>query len=199
MSEASGHLVITIGAGPAGIYGVRKLAEAGHEVILLNRDIIFIATGDEEEGGRNGAGWLVAHEKQVFADAGYLLNEGGGIEQTPGHRLLDFADQREFVGLVFGQETGDGFDIGDGWQFFDLLLQSEGLLAIGVLEAAFFDLVGKATRNPFCGAVQYLPRYIAQQDREPVPNQLLGDATAHCARAYDGDRFRGRWIGGLSH
>ncbi len=53
--------------------------------ILLNRDIIFIATGDEEEGGRNGAGWLVAHEKQVFADAGYLLNEGGGIEQTPSH------------------------------------------------------------------------------------------------------------------
>ncbi|MFZ1120096.1 MAG: M20/M25/M40 family metallo-hydrolase [Candidatus Binataceae bacterium] len=53
--------------------------------ILLNRDVIFIATGDEEEGGRNGAGWLVAHEKQVFADAGYLLNEGGGIEQTPGH------------------------------------------------------------------------------------------------------------------
>jgi acetylornithine deacetylase/succinyl-diaminopimelate desuccinylase-like protein len=53
--------------------------------ILLNRDVIFIATGDEEEGGRNGAGWLVAHEKQVFADAGYLLNEGGGIEETPGH------------------------------------------------------------------------------------------------------------------
>lgn len=39
MNEASGHLVVTIGAGPAGIYGVRKLAEAGHEVILLNRDI----------------------------------------------------------------------------------------------------------------------------------------------------------------
>ena len=53
--------------------------------ILLDRDVIFIATGDEEEGGRAGAGWFVAHEKQVFADAGYLLNEGGGIEQTPGH------------------------------------------------------------------------------------------------------------------
>ena len=35
----SGHLVVTIGAGPAGAYGVRKLTEAGHEVILLNRDI----------------------------------------------------------------------------------------------------------------------------------------------------------------
>ena len=53
--------------------------------ILLKRDVIFIATGDEEEGGRNGAGWFVEHEKQVFGDAGYLLNEGGGIEQTPGH------------------------------------------------------------------------------------------------------------------
>jgi len=53
--------------------------------ILLNRDVIFIATGDEEEGGRNGAGWFVEHEKQVFADAGFLLNEGGGIAQTPSH------------------------------------------------------------------------------------------------------------------
>jgi ferredoxin--NADP+ reductase len=35
----SGHLVVTIGAGPAGTYGVRKLTEAGHEVVLLNRDI----------------------------------------------------------------------------------------------------------------------------------------------------------------
>jgi ferredoxin/flavodoxin---NADP+ reductase len=36
---SSGHLVITIGAGPAGIYSARKLAEAGHEVIIINRDI----------------------------------------------------------------------------------------------------------------------------------------------------------------
>ncbi|MGH9831379.1 MAG: FAD-dependent oxidoreductase [Blastocatellia bacterium] len=37
--NSSGHLVVTIGAGPAGIYGVRKLAEAGHEVVIINRDI----------------------------------------------------------------------------------------------------------------------------------------------------------------
>ena len=35
----SGHLVVTIGAGPAGSYGVRKLTEAGHDVVILNRDI----------------------------------------------------------------------------------------------------------------------------------------------------------------
>jgi ferredoxin--NADP+ reductase len=33
------HLVAIIGAGPAGIYGTRKLTEAGHRVLLLNRDI----------------------------------------------------------------------------------------------------------------------------------------------------------------
>jgi acetylornithine deacetylase/succinyl-diaminopimelate desuccinylase-like protein len=47
--------------------------------ILLNRDVLFVATGDEEEGGKNGAGWFVDHEASVFSDAGYLLNEGGGI------------------------------------------------------------------------------------------------------------------------
>lgn len=33
------HLVAVIGAGPAGIYATRKLTEAGHRVVLLNRDI----------------------------------------------------------------------------------------------------------------------------------------------------------------
>ncbi|MGE5219713.1 MAG: FAD-dependent oxidoreductase [Chloroflexota bacterium] len=33
------HLVAVVGAGPAGIYGTRKLVEAGHRVVLLNRDI----------------------------------------------------------------------------------------------------------------------------------------------------------------
>ena len=33
------HLVAVVGAGPAGIYGARKLTEAGHRVVLINRDI----------------------------------------------------------------------------------------------------------------------------------------------------------------
>jgi ferredoxin--NADP+ reductase len=33
------HVVAVIGAGPAGIYGTRKLTEAGHRVLLINRDI----------------------------------------------------------------------------------------------------------------------------------------------------------------
>lgn len=37
--QNSGHLVVVVGAGPAGIYGARKLAEAGHQVVIINRDI----------------------------------------------------------------------------------------------------------------------------------------------------------------
>jgi ferredoxin--NADP+ reductase len=33
------HLIAVVGAGPAAIYGTRKLTEAGHRVVLLNRDI----------------------------------------------------------------------------------------------------------------------------------------------------------------
>ncbi|HKX28455.1 MAG TPA: FAD-dependent oxidoreductase [Blastocatellia bacterium] len=38
-NSPSGHLVLIVGAGPAGIYGVRKLTEAGHQVVIVNRDI----------------------------------------------------------------------------------------------------------------------------------------------------------------
>jgi acetylornithine deacetylase/succinyl-diaminopimelate desuccinylase-like protein len=46
----------------------------------LNRDVIFMATADEEAGGAYGAGWLVENRPEVFEGAGLLLNEGGGGE-----------------------------------------------------------------------------------------------------------------------
>lgn len=44
----------------------------------LNRDVIFVATADEEAGGAFGAGWLVENRPEIFEGVGYLLNEGGG-------------------------------------------------------------------------------------------------------------------------
>ncbi len=46
--------------------------------VPLRRDVIFMATADEEAGGFYGAGWLVAHRPELFEDVGFLLNEGGG-------------------------------------------------------------------------------------------------------------------------
>jgi acetylornithine deacetylase/succinyl-diaminopimelate desuccinylase-like protein len=42
----------------------------------LSRDVIFLATPDEEAGGECGMGWLVKHHPEVL-DAEFALNEGG--------------------------------------------------------------------------------------------------------------------------
>lgn len=44
----------------------------------LNRDVVFLATADEEAGGEFGVGWLIKNHPEIFEGAGILLNEGGG-------------------------------------------------------------------------------------------------------------------------
>jgi acetylornithine deacetylase/succinyl-diaminopimelate desuccinylase-like protein len=58
-----------------------ELAESGEE---LDRDIIFLATPDEETGGQLGAGWIAKNHPELFEGAGYLLTEGGGIQESSG-------------------------------------------------------------------------------------------------------------------
>ncbi|HEX9724296.1 MAG TPA: M20/M25/M40 family metallo-hydrolase [Vicinamibacteria bacterium] len=43
----------------------------------LRRDVVFVATADEEAGGFFGAGWLVDNRPEIFDNVGFLLNEGG--------------------------------------------------------------------------------------------------------------------------
>ena len=43
----------------------------------LNRDLVFLATADEEAGGLYGAGWMIENHPEVFKGAGYVINEGG--------------------------------------------------------------------------------------------------------------------------
>ncbi len=45
--------------------------------VTMNRDVIFLATADEEAGGNFGAGWIVKNHPDAFKGAGILLNEGG--------------------------------------------------------------------------------------------------------------------------
>lgn len=48
--------------------------------VPLNRDVVFVATADEEAGGFYGAGWLVENHPEIFEGAGLLINEGGNGE-----------------------------------------------------------------------------------------------------------------------
>jgi acetylornithine deacetylase/succinyl-diaminopimelate desuccinylase-like protein len=44
--------------------------------VLLRRDVIFMATADEEVGGRMGAGWMALNHPDLIR-AEYAINEGG--------------------------------------------------------------------------------------------------------------------------
>jgi acetylornithine deacetylase/succinyl-diaminopimelate desuccinylase-like protein len=50
----------------------------------LERDVIFLATPDEETGGIDGAGWLARERRDLLGGARYLLTEGGGVLTRPG-------------------------------------------------------------------------------------------------------------------
>jgi len=54
----------------------------------LNRDVIFLATADEEAGGMYGVGWLIKNHPEIFKDAGLLINEGGGGEDAENERIF---------------------------------------------------------------------------------------------------------------
>jgi acetylornithine deacetylase/succinyl-diaminopimelate desuccinylase-like protein len=45
--------------------------------IPLKRDIIFLATADEEAGGLQGAGWFAKNHPELIGKAEFLFNEGG--------------------------------------------------------------------------------------------------------------------------
>jgi acetylornithine deacetylase/succinyl-diaminopimelate desuccinylase-like protein len=56
--------------------------------VELDRDIVLLATGDEETGGRLGAGWFVDNQFDLIADAEFVLNEGGFIRRSEGLPLI---------------------------------------------------------------------------------------------------------------
>ncbi|MFI5367062.1 MAG: M20/M25/M40 family metallo-hydrolase [Candidatus Binatia bacterium] len=51
--------------------------------LQLKRDVVFLATADEETGGKLGAGWMVANHFDRLQDAEFVLNEGGDIQVLP--------------------------------------------------------------------------------------------------------------------
>ena len=58
------------------LLAVSELARRG---VTLKRDLLFLATPDEESGGRDGAGYLAHERRDLLLDAEYVLTEGGGV------------------------------------------------------------------------------------------------------------------------
>ncbi|MGK2858349.1 MAG: M20/M25/M40 family metallo-hydrolase [Thermoanaerobaculia bacterium] len=65
------------------------------------RDIVFLATADEELGGGLGVAWLLEHRPDLFEGIGYALNEGGiseSLEEKPTYFGIEVGS-RQFVEL----------------------------------------------------------------------------------------------------
>jgi acetylornithine deacetylase/succinyl-diaminopimelate desuccinylase-like protein len=60
------------------------LTELSRRTRPLSRDLIFLATPDEEKGGRRGAGYIARERPELVGNAELLLTEGGGIQPGGG-------------------------------------------------------------------------------------------------------------------
>ncbi len=56
--------------------------------VPIKRDVIFLATADEEAGGVTGAGWFAKNHPELIAGAEFLFNEGGNNVVEPDGRVL---------------------------------------------------------------------------------------------------------------
>ena len=77
----------------------------------LNRDVVFVATADEEAGGFFGAGWLIEHHPEIFAGAALLINEGGNGSDLDGERIFSVEVTQKvpvWLRLVAVDEPGHG-------------------------------------------------------------------------------------------
>jgi acetylornithine deacetylase/succinyl-diaminopimelate desuccinylase-like protein len=74
------------------------LVEAKRRGIALGRDVILLATPDEEAGGRGGAELIVDRRSDLVGDARYVLTEGGGI--LPGE-----GNTPDVWGVAFTEKT----------------------------------------------------------------------------------------------
>ncbi|HJQ55176.1 MAG TPA: M20/M25/M40 family metallo-hydrolase [Gemmatimonadaceae bacterium] len=65
----------------------------------LSRDVVFVATSDEEAGGEWGMGWLVRHHPEIL-DAEFAINEGGRTRIIEGGRTYLAVQAAEKVSHV---------------------------------------------------------------------------------------------------
>ncbi|MGH8702516.1 MAG: M20/M25/M40 family metallo-hydrolase, partial [Burkholderiales bacterium] len=68
------------------------------EQVPLDRDVIFLATADEEAGG-DGTDWMIAQQRELLGNAEFLITEGGSNRVQDGkvkHVGVDVAEKATF-------------------------------------------------------------------------------------------------------
>jgi acetylornithine deacetylase/succinyl-diaminopimelate desuccinylase-like protein len=80
-----------------GVVHLMSFLSAKRSRQLLRRDLVFLATADEEAGGEWGVRWLLENRPELFRDVEYVLTEGGSN--------IVRADRLLYVGLETTQKV----------------------------------------------------------------------------------------------
>lgn len=76
---------------PLGIASLEAVLLLHRNHVPLRRDVIFLATADEEAGGKYGAGWVVKNRPEWIAGARFLITEGARSFTDSSGKPLYFA------------------------------------------------------------------------------------------------------------
>jgi acetylornithine deacetylase/succinyl-diaminopimelate desuccinylase-like protein len=71
-----------------GIAQLEAMLQLKRRGVVLDRDIVFLATPDEEVGGQHGAGWVKKNRPDLVQGCEFLLNEGASIEKDSSGKIL---------------------------------------------------------------------------------------------------------------
>ena len=83
----------------------RQVVDRG---VALDRDVIFLATSDEESGGKWGMSWIIANHPELV-DAEFAFNEGGRIRMIDGRAAYAAVQTAEKVSTILRlRATGPG-------------------------------------------------------------------------------------------
>jgi acetylornithine deacetylase/succinyl-diaminopimelate desuccinylase-like protein len=73
-----------------GIAQLLAFIDVAKSGVTPKRDLVFLASADEEEGSEQGIEWLLEHRPDIFEGVKYALNEGG-ITEIVREKLVYFA------------------------------------------------------------------------------------------------------------
>lgn len=108
---------------------------------LLERDLVFLAVADEEQGSRLGMQWLLENRSDIFEDIQYVVNEGG-ITEMIRDRIVYFAVEtggkqaRAFE--LIADEAEDLEELEERWS--ELKIRPEMEILLPEVEAYFKEI-----------------------------------------------------------
>lgn len=160
--------VDTKGLGIMQLQAFLALAKSGKP---LNRDVVYMATADEEAGGYLGAGWLVENRPELFQNIGYVLNEGGfGVKISDSLQMMSVEVTQKvplWLRLTTHGQPGHGSTPAT-----DTAVTRLVQAAHNIVEAEFPVRVVKPVDTMFKSMARFQPTDQARKDYADIPSAI---------------------------